>query len=47
MGQITFLSPTVLKAIATGQQRADLSAYQLSKLSIPAIWSNQDPIFLQ
>ncbi|MEL6569902.1 MAG: recombinase family protein [Pseudomonadota bacterium] len=44
---LAHLSPRVLEAIAAGRQRSDLSAYQLSKISIPAIWPDQDAIFLQ
>ena len=43
---IAFLSPKILKAIAVGKQRADVTAYQLSKISIPANWAEQDAIFL-
>jgi len=40
------LSPKILKAIADGKQRADISAYQLSKIQIPAAWTDQNPLFL-
>ena len=41
------LSPGILRAIATGSQRADISAYQLSKITIPADWRAQESIFLE
>ena len=40
------LSPKILKAISNGKQRLDISAYQLSKVQIPAVWQDQDPLFL-
>lgn len=40
------LSPKILKAISNGKQRPDISAYQLSKVQIPAVWQDQDPLFL-
>ena len=43
---LAFLSPKILKAIAAGKQRADVTAYQLSKISIPVSWPEQDAIFL-
>ena len=43
---LAFLSPKILKAIAAGKQRADVTASQLSKRSIPALWADQDAIFL-
>ena len=43
---LAFLSPKILKAIIVGKQRADVTAYQLSKISIPANWAEQDAIFL-
>jgi hypothetical protein len=41
------LSPGILRAIASGSQRADISAYQLSKLTIPADWRAQESTFLE
>lgn len=41
------LSPGILRAIATGSQRADISTYQLSKMTIPADWRAQESIFLE
>ncbi len=42
-----FLSPRVLKAIASGKQRPDISSYRLSKKTIPIDWNEQAPIFLE
>ena len=44
---LAFLSPKILKAISGGNQRPDISAYQLSKVQIPATWLDQDPLFLE
>ncbi|MEO1661293.1 MAG: recombinase family protein [Pseudomonadota bacterium] len=41
------LSPGILRAIASGSQRADISAYQLSKMTIPVDWSAQNSIVLE
>ncbi len=41
------LSPGILRAIASGYQRADISAFQLSKMTIPVDWSAQNSIFLE
>ena len=43
---LAYLSPKVLTAIIEGKQRPDISAYQLSKMQIPAEWKNQEPHFL-
>jgi len=44
---LTFLSPRVLKAIASGKQRPDISSYRLSKMTIPVDWDEQAPVFLE
>ena len=44
---LSMLSPRVLKVIATGKQRPEISAYQLSKVSIPVSWQDQEPMFLE
>jgi len=44
---LSFLSPRVLKAIASGKQRPDISSYRLSKMTIPADWNEQSPVFLE
>lgn len=44
---LSILSPRVLRAIACGKQRAEVSAYQLSKIVIPVDWTEQDALFLQ
>lgn len=44
---LSFLSPRVLKAIASGKQRPDISSYRLSKMTIPVDWNEQAPIFLE
>ncbi|MCR9223330.1 MAG: recombinase family protein [Hyphomonas sp.] len=44
---LSFLSPRVLKAIASGNQRPEISAYKLSKMAIPEEWNGQDAIFLE
>lgn len=43
---LAFLSPKILKSISEGRQRPDVSAYQLSKMKIPAPWPDQDSLFL-
>ncbi|MEQ8559121.1 MAG: recombinase family protein, partial [Henriciella sp.] len=43
---LAFLSPRILEAISQGHQAPHISAYQLSKISIPVEWDEQDPIFL-
>ncbi|WP_300379041.1 recombinase family protein [Henriciella sp.] len=43
---LAFLSPRVLDAISGGRQAPHVSAYQLSKISIPVKWEHQDAIFL-
>jgi site-specific DNA recombinase len=43
---LAFLSPKILTAISEGRQRPDVSAYQLSKVKIPASWPDQDRLFL-
>ena len=43
---LAFLSPRILEAISEGRQAPHISAYQLSKFSIPVKWDEQDPIFL-
>lgn len=43
---LAYLSPTILKRILAGTQRADISAYQLSKRAIPVAWNEQDALFL-
>lgn len=43
---LAFLSPKILTAIGDGRQRPDVSAYQLSKVKIPASWPDQDALFL-
>ena len=43
---LAFLSPRILEAISEGRQSPHISAYQLSKISIPGHWDEQDPIFL-
>ena len=40
------LSPGILHAISAGSQRPDISAYQLSKTTIPEDWKDQKSIFL-
>lgn len=42
-----FLSPKILKAIASGEHRPEVSAYRLSKMTIPADWAEQEPVFLE
>lgn len=44
---LSYLSPRILKAIAAGKQRADVSAYQLSKIRIPVDWNDQTGLFLE
>jgi len=44
---LSFLSPRVLKAIASGTQRPDISSCRLSKTTIPVDWNEQAPIFLE
>ncbi|WP_018147822.1 recombinase family protein [Henriciella marina] len=43
---LAFLSPRILEAISEGRQAPHISAYQLSKISIPVKWAEQDAIFL-
>ncbi|WP_018147816.1 hypothetical protein [Henriciella marina] len=43
---LAFLSPRILEAISEGRQAPHISAYQLSKISIPVKWDEQDAIFL-
>ncbi|RIJ27783.1 recombinase family protein [Henriciella algicola] len=43
---LAFLSPRILEAVSEGRQAPHISAYQLSKISIPVNWDEQDPIFL-
>lgn len=43
---LAFLSPSVQRAILEGRQSPDVSAYQLSKISIPPLWSDQTDLFL-
>lgn len=43
---LAYLSPKILTAILDGKQRADISAYQLSKVRIPVTWNEQDQLFL-
>ena len=43
---LSYLSPRILKAIAAGKQRPDVSAYQLSKIRIPVDWNEQKRLFL-
>lgn len=43
---LAYLSPKILTAILEGKQRPDVSAYQLSKVQIPANWCDQDSFFL-
>lgn len=44
---LSYLSPRILKAIAAGKQRSDVSAYQLSKIRIPVDWNDQTELFLE
>lgn len=44
---LSYLSPSILKAIAAGKQRTDVSAYQLSKIRIPVDWNDQTRFFLE
>lgn len=44
---LSYLSPRILKAIADGKQRQDVSAYQLSKIRIPVDWNDQTGLFLE
>ncbi|MEL6413438.1 MAG: recombinase family protein, partial [Pseudomonadota bacterium] len=44
---LSYLSPRILKAIAAGTQRPDVSAYQLSKIRIPVEWNGQTGLFLE
>lgn len=44
---LSLLSPKILHAIGMGAQRRDVSAYQLSKIFIPANWRDQESIFLE
>jgi DNA invertase Pin-like site-specific DNA recombinase len=44
---LSLLSPKILHAITSGTQRRDVSAYQLSKITIPANWRDQESIFLE
>lgn len=44
---LSLLSPKILLAIASGTQRRDVSAYRLSKITIPANWRDQESIFLE
>ena len=44
---LSYLSPRILKAIAAGKQRADVSACQLSKIRIPVEWNAQMRLFLE
>ena len=44
---LSLLSPRVLKAIASGKQRPDISPYRLSKMTIPVDWNEQELIFLE
>ena len=43
---LSYLSPRILKAIAAGKQRTDVSAYQLSKTRIPVEWTDQTELLL-
>ncbi|MEL7136222.1 MAG: recombinase family protein [Pseudomonadota bacterium] len=43
---LALLSPKILQAIIDGKQRSDISAYQLSKVQIPATWEDQNPLFM-
>ena len=43
---LSYLSPRILKTIAAGKQRPDVSAYQLSKIKIPVDWNEQKRLFL-
>lgn len=43
---LAFLSPRILEAISEGRQAPHVSAYQLSKISVPVKWNEQDTIFL-
>ena len=43
---LAFLSPRILEAISEGRQAPHVSAYQLSKVSIPGNWEHQDAVFL-
>lgn len=44
---LSYLSPRILKAIAAGKQRTEVSAYQLSKIRIPVEWNDQMRLFLE
>lgn len=44
---LSYLSPRILKAVASGKQRSDVSAYQLSKIRIPVDWNDQTRFFLE
>lgn len=44
---LSYLSPRILKTIAAGKQRPDVSAYQLSKSRIPIDWNDQTELFLE
>lgn len=44
---LSVLSPRVLKVIASGKQRPEISSYRLSKMTIPVDWNDQAPIFLE
>jgi DNA invertase Pin-like site-specific DNA recombinase len=44
---LSYLSPRILKAVVSGKQRSDVSAYQLSKIRIPVEWNDQTELFLE
>lgn len=44
---LSLLSPRVLKAIASGNQRPEISSFRLSKMTIPVDWAEQEPMFLE
>lgn len=43
--QLAFLSPKVLRALAAGNIRPDLTARQIRRLEIPPSWADQDAVF--
>jgi hypothetical protein len=45
MLQLAYLSPKVVSAICTGQQRTELTARQLRDIDVPLSWDEQEKLF--
>ncbi len=43
--QLAFLSPRVLRALAAGNIRPDLTAKQVRRMQVPPRWADQDAVF--